>query len=327
MAIGVNPYEFMIGGQVPTDDQMKIMANQLRGMDSRAVLAALSGDKPLTAAGNILTDKTDKISTGLAKTRKTLEDREFTAAENKLLADATKKERDRAYERGVYEYDTTAEDTAAHRKELYRLEKAGIDATIANKAEAARIAAENKKEDNIRRLSESVVKADLHAIDADMAALDRTMRPYMDTNTGELKKSGIKGIPGAGRSRIFDSLTSDARQVNQVFSALKNKLLKARSGAAVTSNELDRIEMELGQGVWATDEDFARGIMLLKDYQEVLENHIYGGYSDDVISTFKARASSHRRTADKSAKVGASQSGSVGIVSSELVDDGEDDDG
>jgi len=311
----------MIGGQLPTDQQMKMMAEQLRGRDARAMLATLSGDTALTNVGKLMSGRTDKLATGLAKTRETLEGRAYDEEQAKILAGATKAERDRAHERGVLEYGKTAEDTAAHRKELYRLEQAGIDATIANKAEAARIAAENKKEDNIRRLSESVVKADLHSIDADMVALDRTMQPYMDTNTGELKKSGIKGIPGAGRSRAFDSLTSDARQVNQVFSALKNKLLRARSGAAVTSNELDRIEMELGQGVWATDEDFARGIMLLKDYQEVLENHIYGGYSDDVISTYKVRASKRRRDADNSAEVGRSQTGGVGIVSSQIVDD------
>ena len=62
----------MIGNQVPTDEQMKMMANQLRGRDARAMLATLSGDTALTNVGKSMSGRTDKIATGLAKTRETL---------------------------------------------------------------------------------------------------------------------------------------------------------------------------------------------------------------------------------------------------------------
>ena len=55
----------MIGGQLPTDQQMKIMAEQLRGRDARAMLATLSGDTALTNVGKLMSGRTDKLATGL----------------------------------------------------------------------------------------------------------------------------------------------------------------------------------------------------------------------------------------------------------------------
>ena len=76
-----NPYEYIIGGQIPDEVQTKAMAAKLRGADDRAMLALLSGDKVLTNVGTAMNERTQNRAGGLAKARENIESRKLREAE------------------------------------------------------------------------------------------------------------------------------------------------------------------------------------------------------------------------------------------------------
>ena len=309
----------MIGGQLPTDQQMKIMAEQLRGRDARAMLATLSGDTALTNVGKLMSGRTDKLATGLAKTRETLEGRAYDEEQRKILAGATKTERDRAYERGVLEHTMDAEAKRVRDAELDALQREEIEATYGYRKDTREAAAKKDLDSSIQKLQAEVTDSKLPAMEQDVIELDRHLGQFMDVNTGELKEN----IPGAGGSRINPlELLGQGKKTKRLFQRIMNRLLKERSGAAVTAPELERMKIELAQNPLSTDQDFADAYMGIKQYVETLNTYIYGGYSDDVVDKYRARISKRRQSVNP--RSDGAQTGNVGVVSSQIVDDGED---
>jgi len=99
-------------------------------------------------------------------------------------------------------------------------------------------------------------------------------------------------IPGYGRivgGIPTRALPEESRQVRQTLAALRNIILKARSGAAVTDQELRRLVEEIGSGFGMSDADVVSGIKRIRDRLETIKGNLTAGVSDEVLSTYTER--------------------------------------
>jgi hypothetical protein len=84
-------------------------------------------------------------------------------------------------------------------------------------------------------------------------------------------------------------VSDEARQLRQDYAAVRNALLKARSGGAVTQGEADRLLQELGEGFGRPDDLVRRGVANLRRVIEARKSNLAAGASDDVIREYEAR--------------------------------------
>lgn len=114
---------------------------------------------------------------------------------------------------------------------------------------------------------------------------------------GEVKDLPGVSIPGYGRATFAQE---DAQQLESAISRVFNTVLKDRSGAAVTSNEMQRLKEEFGRGKWNTEAQLIQG---LKDYKKAVAAELKNreaGFSPDVVKTY------HERGGITSADIGKS---------------------
>lgn len=99
-------------------------------------------------------------------------------------------------------------------------------------------------------------------------------------------------IPGFGtiEGGIPTIVTGESgKEIRQQVATLRNTLLALRSGAAVTDQERERIEEELGVGAFKTEAELRRGI---QNARKILENklkNVEAGFTKDVVNEFAAR--------------------------------------
>ncbi len=140
------------------------------------------------------------------------------------------------------------------------------------KRELALMAMEGRRETQEAKASESVEKRaqsfatsetgrGINTMEENFANLDRVLgKPLEQVREGE-DLPGMN-VPGIGRVTLYDD---KAKQLQSAASAILNTVIKDRSGAAVTTPEMERIKQEFLSGKWNTEEDFVRG---LKQYKE-----------------------------------------------------------
>ncbi len=285
-----NPYEFMIGGKLPNEEQMKMMANQLRGMDNRAVLAALSGDKALTAAGSILTDKTAKLSEGLAKTRKTYEDRAFTSEENRKAAEAKLEQDNIANEftRNRLLLDQRkAKDAEDYNQQYLSILGIKNEQTKQLKLEALNAKRDEKNRDRLIKLNDAYEKGGILDLEASFNVLDESLMPYLD-ESGNIKEGG--GIPGIGniQGKLPEILmTEAASEVRANFAKVANTILKARSGAAVTTPEMKRLAKELQNSIGTSDSKMMTAYRNLQKHTHYIREAMKQGFQVNTVDDLK----------------------------------------
>lgn len=91
--------------------------------------------------------------------------------------------------------------------------------------------------------------------------INKVDRQLMDAiNQGlELAKGYVErgeNIPGVGPlDKYTGELTAEGKAVKQIIQAIKNIVTKQRSGSAVTGNEMERLQKEFGDGVFAGDKE------------------------------------------------------------------------
>ena len=138
---------------------------------------------------------------------------------------------------------------------------------------------------------------------------------------GELIVNGkprdLPGVsfPGAGRLNFF---SSDARGLNAAVSKIFNAELKDRSGAAVTTSEMQRLKTEFASGKFNSEPEM---VQALKDYKvaaaQALRNR-EAGFKPEVLEEYKARGG--QTSADIDGPVAmVTPSGSIKMIPKNLV--------
>ncbi len=150
-----------------------------------------------------------------------------------------------------------------------------------NKAMEGRVNAALQKtlDRDVQKLSGNITKAMLPDLQAGIAQIDDELRPYIESNSG---------LPGmGGLSNLGDwAFTEGGRAMKARVAKIRNMILKARSGGAVTPSEATRLLTEFSLGVMNTDEDFLRSWVDFKEQIARGEQNIYAGFTDEVKDTY-----------------------------------------
>ena len=98
-------------------------------------------------------------------------------------------------------------------------------------------------------------------------------------------------IPGFGGTAFLPdiAISREGQNIRQEIATIRNSILKARSGGAVTPSEAGRMLEELGTGVGRTDAQMRRGI---KNARKVLETRLkstFAGFSKEAVEEFGGR--------------------------------------
>lgn len=99
-------------------------------------------------------------------------------------------------------------------------------------------------------------------------------------------------VPGVGplKNILPQAVMSDeGKDVRQALAQVRNIVLSARSGAAVTDQELRRLVEEIGTGAGMTEDDMRRGLAKVRERIEHIKTNAAAGVSDDVLGTYKSR--------------------------------------
>lgn len=141
-------------------------------------------------------------------------------------------------------------------------------------------------------------------------AKENTLTQRVNKFSGEIEKTGIaafesglstaeakiaellaknKDLPGYGPlySLRPDFLTNkDGVELRQLIQTLANTVLKERSGAAVTSQELTRVMKELGQGKLTTEKQLMDGLANLRRAFDEQKRNTVAGVDDDTLNRY-----------------------------------------
>jgi len=104
--------------------------------------------------------------------------------------------------------------------------------------------------------------------------------------------SNPKDIPGVGRTAVLPgiSLSGEGKKLRQSVGTLRNSILKARSGGAVTPAESGRLLEELGTGVGRSDKQIRIGITnVLNTFNNKVKN-ITAGFRPEAVALLNERS-------------------------------------
>jgi hypothetical protein len=100
------------------------------------------------------------------------------------------------------------------------------------------------------------------------------------------------GIPGYGKiaGGIPTRISGDeARLVRQTVAPLRNIILNARSGVAVTESELKRLVEEIGSGFGMDADDLRRGLRNIRERFDTVKQNLAAGASEEVLDEYIRR--------------------------------------
>lgn len=293
-----NAYEYIIGGHVPDEAQTKVLASNLRGADDRAMLALLSGDDVLTGVGKQLNARTQARAGGLSKARQahlqrnqqqTLQDERL--AQQKGLSEQQMAQQKAWQEAQAAQWATQnklAEDKYLESQQQWsdRLLQMEEDRKV---KQSQYEATKNKAvKAEVRNLQGDLVKAGVPQMDSAFSGVDSVLKNYVDEN-GKVTKD----IPGQGAGKFLPKsgmfIGDDGVKLRSNYASVKNQVLKARSGAAVTTPELERLDNELSQNTLASDQDFVDAYLNLKAQMAELERAVRAGYDPEVNQVYDAQ--------------------------------------
>lgn len=250
----MNPLEIMLGAN-RDEKSMKALSQGLRGQKDLASLAMLSGDQTVGAFGNSLNSD----------------------VENRLKLRTIEKEKEaqRKLTESYYNQQKEANDARiAHQQSVL------AEQTRHNKATEGQLLTKALKLQNkdVRSLSQAMTKAQVPEIAESIGLINK-----------ELAKYGENGdLPGMGgiSNTFLGSTTPEGRAMKSLVGRVRNIILKARSGGAVTPQEADRLYEEFSLGVMNTDQDFKRA---WNDFQSVFQagvQGIYAGYPEETQAMY-----------------------------------------
>jgi hypothetical protein len=112
------------------------------------------------------------------------------------------------------------------------------------------------------------------------------------------QKKGIEGV-GVGAFKPDFALSAEGKQLRQAVATVRNSILKARSGGAVTPSEAKRLLEEIGTGKGRTDEQLRNGLRnVVKTFKSKLGN-IQSGVRPEALKIFGERGDNPFARLDK----------------------------
>jgi hypothetical protein len=149
-----------------------------------------------------------------------------------------------------------------------------------NKDKAAVTAQQKALTRGVTDLSKRLEKAAIPDLKVGIAKIDEELSPYLEAG-GNLP--GVGGLSNVGGF----SFTGEGRRMQARVAKIRNMILKARSGGAVTPQEADRLLQEFSLGMWNSDADFLASWADFKDSISAGERNIMGGYGSEIRDAYE----------------------------------------
>jgi len=305
----MTPYELLLGNPPTDEDQIRAAAARLRGTDQRSVLAMLSGDRILAPIGQEQMRATQGTARGLAKARQALEERnarksmfdqEWKMRQQLAEEDRVARSKEAAANR-AFQYSQLAaqqENWKAQNETEAAWREAQAQALRDKYAEEERkLAAKDEKliNDETRRLSFKLVDEGITDLESSIDIADKEVSKYFDPNTGQRKVGDIPGYGGVDSTLPNALLGEDGKRLRNVLASVRNKILKARSGAAVTDPEMMRLAEELGTAMGQTEEEMIQAYVNVRKALDHVKGGVYAGFAPEVAEMYESRLGANAR--------------------------------
>ena len=163
------------------------------------------------------------------------------------------------------------------------------------KAEAELATLDVTRLGNINKETQSMAKflqtEGITAFEESFKTADGVLGKYLDVKTGKFNK-GASNLPGVGglEGGVFRWMAgADGREVRDTLAGLRNKLVKAQAGSAVSKEEYGRMAEELGQAFGGTDKDVIRAYIKIRKELEGVKKKTVAGFSKDAQAMYNYR--------------------------------------
>jgi len=135
----------------------------------------------------------------------------------------------------------------------------------------------------VKELADDVARTNITRVEAALSEVEKTVNPLIEQG---------KDIPGFGATGMTPDfmLTTTGKFLRQKVQKVFNMELKDRSGAAVTTPELDRLKKEFGTGALKTDAQLTEALRIYRVEVNKIKADIAAGHSDDVLKEWNSRS-------------------------------------
>ncbi len=283
-------FDELIGSGAPPQE----LVAALRRQRSLGQIGALSGDKNISRLGGNLYDDSVRQATDVRDRRDRdsarEEQRAFARQQQEMASADRKAQRDYQYA-ALKQAGELAAAQNRNAMDIARLRESGDSSSASAQAKKTRDQQLNKLEAALRTSGIGNVWSALQGA-----------REVVDKYTDKDAKGnvvGYRGVPGVGglanvRTMGLGSATQlgsgpEGKDNQAKIAALQNLVLQARSGAAVTDPELQRMLAETGLTMFSSDEDFLRAFPRLMQAAEQSVRNTTAGYDPDIVDEFLGR--------------------------------------
>jgi hypothetical protein len=186
------------------------------------------------------------------------------------------------------------------------------DRLVTDKEAAAERRAAEKSEAGVNKYAATLQKEGLPELDAAISAAETELAKY--------KPGKAPGV-GLGTGALPEVLlSSEGKKLRQAVASVRNIVLSARSGAAVTDQELRRMVEELGSSGMNTEEALRNGLQAVRDRLEAIKANAAAGVPDEVKDAYESRGGLKiQRGGKKPDTSGASGMPSTDAIAAELA--------
>lgn len=136
----------------------------------------------------------------------------------------------------------------------------------------------------VAQLSKRAADEQIPLVETQLRTIEGALQQFTDA-----KGDVVKDVPGFGR---MDSLvpnwaaSTEALDLRQQVQSLANVVLKSRSGAAVTDNELRRFLVEAGSGKMMPEAQLVKGIRLMRQWFNAQKSNLRAGYAPGIVQSY-----------------------------------------
>jgi hypothetical protein len=159
------------------------------------------------------------------------------------------------------------------------------DTTKAAAADAKQAAADAKQAEKIdkavTKFSDTLQKEGIPELENAVSGAEAVL--------GKYEKGKVPGIGTFKNALPAAAMSDEGKDVRQALAQVRNIVLSARSGAAVTDQELRRLVEEIGTGVGMSEDDARRGLARIRTRLEIIKQNTAAGVSDEVKSVYEDR--------------------------------------
>jgi hypothetical protein len=266
-------YESLMG--TPTDDAAKLaeLARKLRGQNSLGLIAQASGDRILSPIGKQMMTASDDQAQFMGQEG---------AKQRDLVEGARVADQTNARQLEINAENVAQRRDAARQASLDRaLQRQAMGEARAERLTLAQQAAQEKQDQKAQQFSDKQIAGLTTRMQANN--MPGLLGAAESLNNTFAKYKGKSSIPGVGplENTLPNWMMSTEGQVNRGdLAEFANQVLKLRSGAAVTDQELRRFLNEIATGTGVSEETFKKRWPKIMQHMEKVQNQLLAGVDD-----------------------------------------------